>query len=154
MGNIWISISYLHNKREQKKDEWVNQKIQLSQSCPALCDLMGCSTWSFPVHYQLSEFAQSHVHRVPDAIQPTHPLSSPSPPAFNLSQHQGLFQWVSSSHQMAKLLELQLQHQFFQWIFRTGFLYDWLAGHDWETELNQFPFELVGLESQFQSVCW
>ena len=70
--------------------------------------------WSmpgFPVHYQLPEIAQTHVHRVGDAIQPTHPLSSPSPPAFNLSQHQGLFQWVSSSHQVAKVLELQLQHQ-------------------------------------------
>ena len=62
------------------------------------------------------------VHRVGDAIQPSHPLSSPSPPAFNLSQHQGLFQWVSSLHHVVKVLELQLQHQSFQWIFRTDFL--------------------------------
>ena len=75
-----------------------------------------------PGHQQLPEFTQTHVHRVSDAIQPSHPLSSPSPPAFNLSQHQGLFQWVSSSHQVAKVLEFQLQHQSFQWIFRTDFL--------------------------------
>ena len=77
----------------------------------------------FPVHHQLLEFTQTHVHRVSDAIQPSHLLLSPSPPAFNLSQHQGLFHWVSSSHQVAKELELHLQHQSFQWIFRTNFLY-------------------------------
>ena len=70
----------------------------------------------------LPELVQTHVHWVGDAIQPSHPLSSLSPPAFNLSQHQGLFQWVSSSHQLAKVLELQVQHQSFQWIFMTGFL--------------------------------
>ena len=89
---------------------------------------MGCSRPSFPVHYQLLELTQIHVHWVSDAIQPSHPLSSPSPPAFNLSQHQGLFKWVSSSHQVAKVLELQLQHQCFQWIFRTDFLQDGLVG--------------------------
>ena len=68
------------------------------------------------------ELTQTHVHWVGDAIQPSHPLSLPSPPTFNLSQHQGLFQWVSSSHQVAKVLQLQLQHQSFQWIFRTYFL--------------------------------
>ena len=73
---------------------------------------MDCSTPGFPVHHQLPEFTQTHVHRVSDAIQQSHPLSSLSPPAFNLSQHQGLFQWVSSSHQVAKGLELQ--HQSFQ----------------------------------------
>ena len=82
----------------------------------------------FPVHHQLPEFTQTHVHRVGDAIQPSHPLSSSSPPAFNLSQHQGLFQWVSSSHQVAKVLEFRLQHQSFQWIFRTDFLEDGLVG--------------------------
>ena len=75
-----------------------------------------------PIHHQLPEFTQTHVHWVGDAIQPSHPLSSPSPPAFNQSQHQGLFKWVSSSHQVAKVLEFQLQHQSFQWIFRTDFL--------------------------------
>ena len=80
------------------------------------------ATPGLPVHHQLPEFTQTHVHWVDDAIQPSHPLSSPSPPAFNLSQHQGLFQWVSSSHQVAKVLEFQPQHQPFQWIFRTDFL--------------------------------
>ena len=80
-----------------------------------------------PVLHQLPELAQTHIHCIGDAIQPSHPLSSPSPPAFNLSQHQGLFQWVSSLQQVAKVLELQLQHQSFQWIFRTDFLYDWLV---------------------------
>ena len=86
----------------------------------------GLCTPGFPVHYQLPELAQTHVHEVSDAIQPSHPLLSPSPPAFNLSWHQGLFQWVSSSHQVAKVLEFQLQHQSFQWTFRIDFLYDWL----------------------------
>ena len=79
---------------------------------------MDCSMAGFPVHHQLPELTQTHVHRVGNAIQPSHPLSSPSP-AFNLSQHQGLFQWVSSLHQVVKVLEFQLQHQSFQWIFRT-----------------------------------
>ena len=72
---------------------------------------MACSTLGFPVLHCLPEFAQTHVHSISDAIQPSHPLLSPSPPAFNLSQHQGLFQWVSSSHRVAKVLELQLQHK-------------------------------------------
>ena len=87
-----------------------------------LCDSMVCSVPVFPVLHNLPEFAQTHVHWVGDAIQSSHTLSSPSPPAFNLPQHQGLFQGVSSSHQVAKGLEFQLQHQFFQWIFRTDFL--------------------------------
>ena len=86
-----------------------------------LCDLMNCSTPGLPVHHQILESTQTHVHSVSDAIQPTHPLSFPSPPALNLSQHQGLFQWVSSSHQVAQVLKFQLQHQFFQRIFRTDF---------------------------------
>ena len=94
----------------------------VAQSCLTLCDPMDCSTPGLPVHHQLSELTHTHVHRVGDAIQPSHPLSSPSPPAFNLSQHQGVFQWVSSLHQVAKVLEFQLQHQSFQWIFRTDFL--------------------------------
>ena len=81
-----------------------------------------------PVHNQLPEFTQTHIHWVSDAIQPSHPLSSPSPPALNLSQHQGLFKCVGFSYQLAKVLELQLQHQSFQWIFRTDFLEDGLVG--------------------------
>ena len=88
---------------------------------------MDCSMPGFPVHHQLPELAQTHVHRVGDAIQPSHPLSSPSPPAFNPSQHQGLFQWVPSSHQVAKVLEFQFQHQSFQWIFRLiSFRINWV----------------------------
>ena len=90
-----------------------------AQSCPAICDPTNCSTPGFPVHHQLPELAQTHVHLVSNVIQPSHPLSYPSPPAFNLSQHQGVFQWVSSLHQVDKVLELQLQHQSFQRIFRT-----------------------------------
>ena len=98
------------------------QFSSVAQSCLTLCNLMDGSTLGFPVHLQLPELIQTHVHRVSDAIQPFHPLSSPSPPALNLSQYQGLFQWVSSSHQVAKVLEFQLQHQSSQWIFRTDFL--------------------------------
>ena len=99
-----------------------HQFSSVPQSCSILCDPMDCSTPGLPVHHQLLEFTQTHVHWVSDAIQPSHPLSSPSPPVFNLSQHQGLFQWVSSSHQVAKVLEFQLQHRSFQWIFRTDLL--------------------------------
>ena len=86
------------------------------------CDPMDCSMPGLPVHHQLLDPTQTHVHRVGDAIQPSHPLSSPSPPAFNLSQHQGLLKWVRSSHQVAKVLEFQLQHQSFQWTLRTDLL--------------------------------
>ena len=99
-----------------------------AQSCLTLCNPMDCSTPGFPVHHQLPELIQTHVHRVGDAIQPSHPLSSLSLPAFNLSHHQGLFKWVSSLHQVAKVLAFQLQHQSFQLLFRTDFLWDWLVG--------------------------
>ena len=111
--------------------EWINycmswiigvpsvQFSSVTQSCLTLCNPMNCSTPGFPVHHQLPEFTQTHVHRVGDAIQPSHPLSSPSPPAPNPSQHQGLFQWVNSSHEVAKVLEFQLQCQSFQWTSRT-----------------------------------
>ena len=89
--------------------------------CPTLCP-MDCSIPGLPVHHQLQEFTQTHVHWVGDAIQPSHPLSSPSLPSFNLSQHQGIFKWVSSLHQVPKVLKFQLQHQSFQWIFRIDFL--------------------------------
>ena len=92
-----------------------------------LCDPMDCSTPGFPVLHYFPEFAKTHVHWISDATPPSHPLSPPSPPAFNLFQHQGLFQWAGSSHQVAKGLELQLQHQSFQWIFRIDFLQDWLV---------------------------
>ena len=91
-----------------------------SLSCGRLCDPMDCSTPGFPFPQHLLEFAQTYVHGVSDAIQPSHLLLSPSLPDFSLSQHQGLFQWVSSSHQVAKVLELQ--YQSFQWVFRVDFL--------------------------------
>ena len=99
----------------------------VAQLCLTLWDPMDCSTPGSPVHHQLPEPAQIHIHRVSDAIQPSHPLSPPSPATFNLSQHQGLFQGVSSSHQVAKVLELQLQHQSFWWKFRIDFLENWLV---------------------------
>ena len=96
----------------------------ITQLCLTLGNSMDCSTPGLPVHHQLPESTQTHVHWVGDAMKPSHPLSSPSPPALNLFQHQGLFKRVSSSHQLAKVLEFQpqAQHQFFQWIFRTDFL--------------------------------
>ena len=90
------------------------QFSSVAQSCPTLCDAMNHSTPGLPVHHQLPEFTQTHVHRVNDDIQPSHPLSSPSSPAPNPSQHQGLFQWVNSLHELAKVLEPQPQHQSFQ----------------------------------------
>ena len=103
----------------------MNSSVQFSSvihACLTLCDPMNCGMPVLPVHHQLPELTQTHVHRVGDAIQPSHPLSSPSPSALNLSQHQGLFKWVSSSHLVAKVLEFRLQHQSFQWIFRTDLL--------------------------------
>ena len=102
---------------EEQRNSSRGNEVELSsltQSCPTLCDPMNCSTPGLPVHHQLLEFTQTHVHWVGDAIQPSHPLLSPSPPALNLSLHQGPFKWVSSSHQVAKVLEFQLQYQSFQ----------------------------------------
>ena len=100
----------------------------VTQSCLTLCNPVNCSTPVLPVHHQFLEFTQTYAHRVSDVIQPSHPLSSPSPPAPNPSQHQSLFQWVNSSHEVAKVLEFQLQHQSFQWTLRTDLLYDGLVG--------------------------
>ena len=113
------------------------------QWCLTLCDPMDCSMPGFPVFQQLPELAQIDVHWVDNAIQPSHPLSSPTPPAFNFSQHQGLFQWVRFSHQVAKVLEFQLQLQSFQWILRTDFLWiDWfdLLAFQGTLEENTFLF--------------
>ena len=87
-----------------------------------LCDPMNHSTPGLPVHHQLLEFTQTHVHWIGDAIQPFHPLSSPSPPALHPSQHQSLFQWDNSLHEVAKVLEFKLQHQSFQWTPRADLL--------------------------------
>ena len=98
------------------------QFSSVTQLCPTLCDPMNCSTPGFPVHHKLPEFTQTHVHQVGDAIQPSHHVSSPSPPALNLSQHQGLFKWVSSLREVTKLLEFQFQYQSFQRTPRTDLL--------------------------------
>ena len=119
----WSMLGTIPDFNSQKP---VVQFRSIAQSCPTLCDPMNCSTPGLPVHHQLPESTQTHVHWVGDAIQPSHPLSSPSP-ALNLSQHQGLFHWVSSSHEVAKVLEFPLQHQSFQWTPRTDlFRMDWL----------------------------
>ena len=90
------------------------QFSSVTQSCPTLCNPMNRSAPGLPVHHQLPEFTQTHIHRVDDGIQPSHPLSSPSPPAPNPSHHQSLFQWVNSSHEVGKVLEFQLQHHSLQ----------------------------------------
>ena len=116
------------------------------QTCLTLCDPMVFSTPGFPVlHYQ------THTHWVGDAIQPSQALSFPSPPAFSLSQHQGLFQWVGCSCQLAKILKRQLQHQSFQRIFRVNFLYDWLVWSPWESprdsQESSAALQLEGINS-------
>ena len=105
------------------------QFSSVAQSCLTFCNPMDCSTPGLPVHRQFPELTSTRVHWVSDAIQPSHPLLSLSPPAFNLSQHQGLLKWVSSSYQVAKVLEFQLRHQSFQWIFRTDFLQEVSSGY-------------------------
>jgi len=116
LSNIPLHIFVIH----------LYQFSLVAQSCLTLWDATDCTTPDLPVHHQLLESAQTQVHRVGDAMQPCHPLLSPSPFAFILSQHQGLFQWVSSLHQVAKVLELQLQNQSFQWTFRMiSFRMDW-----------------------------
>ena len=123
-------IPFVGEKNYKNKDSGSNaqskcfsssQFSSVARSCPTLCDHVDGSMPGFPVHNQFPDLAQTHVHLIGDVIQPSHPLPSPSPPAFNLSQHHGLFQWVSSSHQVARELEFQLQHQCFKWIFRTDF---------------------------------
>ena len=108
---------------------------------------MDYSMSAFPVHHHLPKLAQTHVHQVGDAIQPSHPLSSAFLPAFNLSQHQGLFQWVSSSHQVAKVLEFQLHHQSFQKIFRMDFLQDGLVGSPCSPRDSQESFPTPQVKS-------
>ena len=137
---FWLNIYYIKYSTKKKgicnKTEFIAfaifsvnsfywgfiQLSSVAQLCLTLCDAVNCSMPGLPVHHQLPESTQTHVHWVSDAIQPSQPLSSPSPPALNLSQHQGLFKWVSSSHQIAKVLEFQLQHQFYQWTPRTHLL--------------------------------
>ena len=112
---------------KQSLFSWYYCCCLVAKLCPTICNPMDCSMPGFPVLHCLLELVQTHVHWVSDAIQLSHPLSSPSP-AFNLSQHQGLFQWVGSSHQVAKVLEIQLQHQHRlsnEYLGLTSFKIDW-----------------------------
>ena len=140
----WIAISFSRGSSQPRDWTWVSGIVRQilyhwpTREAPSLCiqfslvQSLSC-VWLFvtpwthsmpglPVHHQLPQSTQTHVHCVGDAIQSSHPLSSPSPPALNLSQHQGLFQWVSSPHQVTKVLEFQLQHQSFQWTPRSDLL--------------------------------
>ena len=121
----------------------------LTQLCPTLRDPMDHSTPGLPVLSPTPRVYSTHVHWVGDAIQPSHSLSSPSPPAFNLSQHQDLFQWVSSSHQVAKALEFQHQHQSFQWTLRTDLLQNGLVGSPCSPRDSQESSPTP----QFKSIC-
>ena len=121
----------------------------VTQSCPILYDPMDCSMPGFPVLHHLPELAQTHVHWVSDAIQPSHPLSFSSPPAFNLSRNEGLFQWVGSLHQVVKVLELQ--HQSLQWLFRVDFLQDWLI---WSPAAQGTLKSLLQHHSWKASILW
>ena len=110
-------------------DGWGHAQFSsVTQSCLTLCDPMNRSMPGLPVHHHLPEFTQTHVHWVRDAIQPSHPRLSPSPPAPNPSQHQSLFQWVNSSHEVSKVLEFQLYHHFFQKNPRADLLQNGLVG--------------------------
>ena len=118
--------SSVHGILQTRILQWI-QFSSVIQSCVTLCHPKDCSAPGLIVHHQLLKNAQTHIHRVGDAIQPSYPLLSPFPPAFNFSQHQGLSPGISSSNLVAKALELQLQHQSFQWIFRadSSFCIDW-----------------------------
>ena len=125
--------SSIHGIFQGRVLEWgaIMESVQFSsvaQSCPTLCNPMNRSPSGLPVYHQLPVFTQTHVHRVSDAIQPSHPLSSPSPPAPNPSQQQSLFQWVNSLHEVAKVLEFQLQHHSFQRNPRADLLQNGLVG--------------------------
>ena len=120
-----MQVNRIYFKREKSTKlsaQTLSQFSSVAQSCPTLCNPIECSMLGFPVHHQVLELVQTHVLWVSDAIQPSHPLPSPSPPALNLSQHQGLFQGISSLHQVVKVLGFQLQPQSFQWIFMTDLL--------------------------------
>ena len=133
------------------------QFSSVTHSCPTLCDPMDCSTPGLPAHHQLTDLArthvhwadlaQTHVHWAGDTIQPSHPLTFPSPPALHLSQHQDLFQWVSSLHQVAKVLEIQLTHQSFQWIFKVDFLQEQLVWFPGNPRGSQESFPVPQFES-------
>ena len=118
----WVLMALHLYLGAQITGKWLKHKSCVVFMGLTLCDPMDYSTPGFPVLHRFPELAQTHVHWIGGAIQPSHLLLSPSHLAFNISQYQGLFQWVGSLYQVAKVLQLQLQHQSFQWIFRVGFL--------------------------------
>ena len=128
---LWSDVFQLINIHHTTGNTFCKIQFSSVQSCPTLHDPMNCSTPGLSVHHQLLEFTQTHVHQVSDAIQPSHPLSSPSPPAPNPSQHQSLFQWVKSSHEVAKVLEFQLQPHSLQ-------------RNPWADLLNNSTYEKIG----------
>ena len=161
----WVAISYSRGSSEPRDRNQVSRvscigsqilyhcttweavnSCSVTQLCPTLCDPMDCSTPVFPVLHHLLDPAQTHVHWVSDAIQPPCALLPPFPPAFRLSQYQGLSQWVSFSHQVAKVLELQIQYQSFQWIFRVNFLEVWLV---WSPCYQRVFFNTTVWKQQF-----
>ena len=119
---IWYTDSSSFVLDGKRRARYSVQFSSVTQLCPTLCDPYNRSTPGLLVHQQLPGLTQTHVRWVGNAVQPSHPLSSPFPPAPNPFRHQSLFQWVDSSHQVAKVLEFQLWHQSFQWIFRTDLL--------------------------------
>ena len=133
LAQIWLDL-FLTTLYFWCYDNWLSS---VAHFCPTLCKPIDCSMPGFPVQHQSPELAQTHVHRVSDAIQPSHPLSAPSPPASNPSQHQSLFQWVNTLHEMARVLECQLQHQSFQWTPRTDLLQNGLVGSPWSPRDSQ-----------------
>ena len=145
------------------------QFTSVAQSCLTLCHPMDCSMSGLPVHHQLSELAQTHIHWVYDATQPSHPLLSPFPPALNLVQCQGLYQWVSSSNQVANVLEFQLQHQsfneysglisfrmnWFHLLAVQGTLKSLLQHHSSKVSVLQYPaFFIVQLSHPYMNDYW
>ena len=120
LHEIWNSLYYIYGILYIQCSSV--QSSSVAQSYLTICDPINHSMPVLPVHHQLPESTQTQVYWVGDAIQPPHPLLSPSPPALNLSQHQGLFKWVSSPHQMAKILEFQLHHQSLQWTLRADLI--------------------------------
>ena len=136
------------------KGTWIhaqhhNHHFSSVQLCPTLCNPMNLSMPGLPVHHQLPEFTQTHVYRVGDAIQPSHPVSSLSLPSPNPSQHQSLLQWVNSSHEVAKVLEFQLQHHSFQRTPRTDLLHNGLVGSPCSPRDSQESSPTP----QFKSIC-
>ena len=139
----WLTLFFGAPKSLQMVIQF--SSVQLLSCVQLFVTAMNYSTSGFPVHHQLPEFTQTHVHRVGDAIQPSHPMSSPSPPAPNPSQHQGLLQWVNSSHEVTKVLEFQLQHQSFQWTPRTD------LSHEIKRQLLLGRKVMTNLDSMFKS---